>query len=429
MRNTLQKSRQIVSLTGMRAFLIGWIVLYHLKEEIDQLFPQQAWLSDFAATGFVGVDFFFLTSGFIITYNYATRFRSFNTQVYGRFLWMRLARIYPVHLFSFLLYAALIALMAAVGMQPSNPEFYTPSGFIQNIFLVQAWTIPTAFSWNAVAWAVSAEWLAYLCFPLVLALTLRIHRSLTVVASIVTLLWTMAAVCLFLDTSWTVPYGAGSYGLLRMAGEFTAGCLLYNLYVTGFGSQWRWGWITTFAWISSVVGSVFINSAKGQGLLSAAQMSGQLHTLWITPLFALAIYALAWEKGIVAKAFSTSTMRYGGHCSYALYLTHFLCLILLRKVFPASAFADASIVLKVAFLAGYLTVMLAAATLTYRLIEEPARKWMKRLNSQRDRSLRTAAVVQRTDRTVTPDSPHTARTHASDSKKALSVNLVKGSSR
>jgi len=307
-------------------------------------------------------------------------------------------------------------------MQPNNPELYTASGFIQNIFLVQAWTLPTTFSWNSVAWAVSTEWLAYLCFPLVLSLTLPIHRGLTAIASIVTILWTMTAACLLLDSSWTVPYGAGSYGLIRVAGEFTAGCLLYNLYTVAWGNRWRWGWISALSWLGAIIGSIVLNGAKGEGLPTAAQMSGQLNALWLTPLFALAIYSLAWEKGIVAKIFSTPAMQYGGHFSYALYLTHFLCLILLRKIFPASEFASASMPLRVALIAGYLTIMVAAAVLTYRLIEEPGRRWMKHLNSRGDKVVRTSALVQRAETTAAPAFP--TRPNGSRHQEK---SLVKGS--
>ncbi|MGB5915598.1 MAG: acyltransferase [Phormidesmis sp.] len=371
---------QITSLTGMRAALISWIVLYHLQPELKLLLPSQP-LLNLAAAGYVGVDFFFITSGFIIAYNYATRLYPFNLATYRRFLWLRLARIYPVQLFALLLVSLLFLAAKVAGSAVTNPEYYSFSSLFQNLFLVQAWTLPTAFSWNAVSWAVSNEWIAYLLFPLVIAATLRVRSSVATIASIFFLLWGMTAVCLLLDSSWQAPYGAGSYGLLRIAGEFTAGCLLYNLYVARWGQQWgqkrQRGLLTNIAWIVAVIGSALL---VAHGIGSNPTDEGktfQLYVLWLTPLYAFAIYALSWQRGTLAKLFSSRPMIAVGKGSYALYLTHFIVLIVLRRVVPAESVAEGNIVVRVLLLLGYMTAMSLVAMVTYWLIEEPGRRMMK----------------------------------------------------
>ena len=69
----------------------------------------------------------------------------------------------------------------------------------------------------------------------------------------------------------------------------------------------------------------------------------------------------------------------GGELSYALYMTHFLCLIVLRRALPLEGFAEANLMVKVAALLGYLVVMVGVAIAANRLIEQSSRLWMKRL--------------------------------------------------
>lgn len=363
----------------MRAALIGWIVLYHLQSELAVLLPSQP-LLNLAAAGYAGVDFFFITSGFIIAYNYAARLSPFNLVAYRRFLWLRLARIYPVHLFSLLLVALLFLAAKAGGSAITNPEFYSFSSLLQNLFLVQAWTLPTTFSWNAVSWAVSNEWIAYLAFPLVIAATLRVRSSSAAIGGVVLLLWGMTATCLLLEARWQAAYGAGSYGLLRVAGEFTAGCLLYNLYSAQWGRQWRWGLLTHLAWAAAIIGSALVVTVAYEIQNSPADelKTFQLYVLWLTPLYAFAIYALAWQKGMLARLFSSRPMIAGGQGSYALYLTHFIVLIVLRRVVPADAFAGANVMVRLLLLLGYIAAMCGVAAITYHFIEEPGRQIMKR---------------------------------------------------
>ncbi|MEL6939789.1 MAG: acyltransferase, partial [Cyanobacteria bacterium J06598_1] len=263
----------------------------------------------------------------------------------------------------------------------------------QNLFLVQTWTVPTQFSWNAIAWAVSNEWLAYLTFPIIIGITLRIRSVPAVLGSIFVLLWGMTAACLLINNSLEMAGGAGSYGLLRVAGEFVAGCLMYNLYSIQWGKQWNWSLLTSLSWLAALIGSAaFISygmsnagATIGTAVSKLSSSSFQIQVLSLTPLYAFAIYALAWQRGPLAQLFSTRLMMLGGHLSYSLYLTHYICLIVLRRVLPVESVADGNIAVRFLVLLIYLVIMLAAAAVTYRFVEEPGRLWMKaRFKRKRD---------------------------------------------
>ena len=377
MPNSVERSGNIDTLTGLRAFLIFWIVLYHLQEEVAALLP---WLplQSFAAAGFAGVDFFFILSGFVIAYSYAARFRSFTLPLYGRFLWLRLARVYPLHLLTLAATVLLFVAAKSTGSNVTNPDYYSAVGLVKNLFLVQAWDLPMAFSWNAIAWAVSCEWLAYLLFPIVIALTLRVRGARASTVGVFAILWLMAAICQGLDSSWQTAAGAGNYGVLRVVDEFVAGCLLYNLYSAGVCQ--RWGRLATVASLLTVIGlSVAVApSVLSTDLAPVLGASSQVKALWLTPLCAIAIYFLAWEQGAVAKWFRMPVMMAGGHLSYALYMTHFLCLIVLRRVWPLDGFATSGVAVRVAVLLVYFAVMVGVAIAANYCVEEPARHWMKR---------------------------------------------------
>ncbi|WP_081420973.1 acyltransferase family protein [Rickettsia asembonensis] len=121
-----------------------------------------------ARLGGLGVVIFFVLSGFILCYVYNTKF-STKTISYKEFLFARIARVYPLHLFM-LLFTLVSSFSYPIPLLPSD-NFYT---FFLNIFLIQAWGFTDLVSWNQPAWSISTEMFAYLLFPFLISFMQRL---------------------------------------------------------------------------------------------------------------------------------------------------------------------------------------------------------------------------------------------------------------
>jgi peptidoglycan/LPS O-acetylase OafA/YrhL len=121
-----------------------------------------------ASIGYVGVNFFFVLSGFILVYTYADRGTSAR-----EFWWARFARIYPAYLFS-LLMAGPFFFYVCLKMHPAPipfliwPQNHLITSCLLVLPLVQSWVPGAALAWNAPAWSLSDEAFFYLLFPVLL---------------------------------------------------------------------------------------------------------------------------------------------------------------------------------------------------------------------------------------------------------------------
>jgi peptidoglycan/LPS O-acetylase OafA/YrhL len=115
-------------------------------------------------------------------------------------------------------------------------------------------------------------------------------------------------------------------------------------------------------------------------LLSYVLFNKNLSVLILYAAFALLIFGLSYERGLLARILSTKIAVQGGLASYSLYMTHVL--ILRSYLFfswerlPQSAFVRFIIFL---ILVGTLA---GTAFIFYHYIEEPANKKLRRLVSK-----------------------------------------------
>jgi peptidoglycan/LPS O-acetylase OafA/YrhL len=149
----------IKPLTSLRFFAAFWVVTYHY-------WPKLAVTGTPAlvAKGYLGVELFFILSGFILCHVYLPSFEAQRFR-YGEFLWARLARIYPMHLATLVGIGLMGGAALAAGF-PVEHNLLSLAALPANLALVHAWGFAPVVGWNHPSWSISAEWFAYLAFPL-----------------------------------------------------------------------------------------------------------------------------------------------------------------------------------------------------------------------------------------------------------------------
>src|SRR5262249_48688850 len=154
------------------------------------------------ARGYLGVDFFFVLSGFIITHVYLANLAHPTAAATRVFLWHRFVRIYPVHVAVLAGLMVLLAIGRVAGIPLNNPEDWSSADLLWNLTLLHAWGFVDHPSWNVPSWSISAEWFAYLLFPLLApALMWLSDRSTALLAAVAAL---AATAVLFTAAGWSL---------------------------------------------------------------------------------------------------------------------------------------------------------------------------------------------------------------------------------
>src|ERR1700731_2052240 len=112
-------SRYVPPLTGIRALAALLVLGLHTDQNVPRgVLP----VLPFRARGYLGVDFFFVLSGFIITHVYLASLAQPSRNAIQIFLWHRFIRLYPVHVTVLSALVALIYFARAADIPLNNPQ-------------------------------------------------------------------------------------------------------------------------------------------------------------------------------------------------------------------------------------------------------------------------------------------------------------------
>ena len=352
--------KEIRALTGIRGIAALVVFLVHTRDtlatrgisiHLNTLVERLFFMSGRQ------VDIFFVLSGFVLALIYRDWFaRGLTGRTYRQFLQRRFARIYPLHAFILLMIICLVVVAHFSHAQTMNGlERFTFASLPAYFTLTQAWGFlgDDTGQWNPPSWSVSIEALAYLVFPLYMLLTAKFEKSRP------WLLFVIVAVCGFLLNA-TTPWGLTGYaGIARGLSEFTLGCATAGFYGSGVAHR-----------LQTHLGSWMALAALAL-CFALTPDTGFVVGFVAAPL----LLALCGDNP-VARLFDNKYVFFLGEISYSIYLGHFLFSTISYRLIsvPWMQSGLLPLVLGATFIVAF---VLAAATLTYYLIERPGRDLLR----------------------------------------------------
>lgn len=309
--------------------------------------------------GYLAVDFFLVLSGFVLTHKYLYTSTAISSR---EFVWRRLARLYPLHLFTLVTWTCGYVLY--IGSFPSYADG-TLWTFLQHLTLTQNVGLsPSETSWNTPSWSISVEFWVNILFFYLISITTRSYLLLAVAAGALVIIYSQSS---DLDVSHENFFLVVNSGLLRGIASFFLGIIAYR------------GYRKCLALKTSAGGASFIEVALLLAVVATFYFRGSLRSDldFIAPfLFCIVVVIYSLERGVVSSLFSK--FKRLGEISYSVYLNHFTVIWLLLYVWQNILELEVEAIRNPYMFALYLILVIAYSKCTYSFIEKPAQLFLRK---------------------------------------------------
>lgn len=336
--------RHLQSLTPLRGLAALAVLLFHLtRGGNDTSVPA------FFLRGYLGVDLFFVLSGFVLAHVYHASFLSDAPwRSAGAFFWARAARIYPVHLF-------VTGLLVASSGAPGFSRFEVLDNFL---LILVPWPVHAI---NPPSWSLSAEWYAYLLFPFLVGWLWRCSGRTAAAFCFALLLGLDILIVVYFGELREIGVGWGA--LARALPEFAVGVMTYRAFRDPAAAR-LWHSDAAFLAVAAAL-ALALEFVPNDGVIVA--------------LFPLLLLVAVSNAGVAARLLNAWPLRSMGDISYSVYLGQSLAFSLVLSL-SATRFGPLLGIngLRVFTVAS----TLAIGALLYRCVEVPCRTLLRRAPDQ-----------------------------------------------
>jgi len=342
-----------MALDGIRGIAILLVILFHCRSIAKPTTELEYFCFNLLDAGWIGVDLFFVLSGFLITGTLLDNVRS--PHFFKNFYIRRTLRIFPLYYAVLLL--GMIREFVLHGWTDAPYAYY----FIYSQNIV---TFLGGREIGALAhfWSLAVEEQFYLLWPTVIIVLYRRNCF-------------MVGIVLFLSLVIITRLTLVASGVERVyffpIAHFDAlligACLAYILSIRGTFLQLRQRALTVGVFSTAVL---FFISMHERGFDSQNFVVLEYGLLPLATLFgSFIVVAMTYSYNFVGKIVQNGALCYIGRVSYGLYIFHWplIYFLLPRMVYPHDGFFSRQIV----FFLTVGSISLLAASLSFRYFEQP----------------------------------------------------------
>ena len=276
----------------LRVFALGYVITFHYlfsgisKGKIDSVTLSP--LAPMAKYGYLGVELFFMISGFVILYS--------TNRTAGDFIKRRFLRLFPMYWMALILIYLVLLLPF---WERTTPPF---SRFLWNLTMV-----PTAFGQERIDethWFLVRELQFYVFVAVVLAIGAgKLLPKIFPIWAIILCVWNLLNL-----PDFNIWYFSGYFSLI------TGGAIIYSI------REWGWNYLRFFGLLAAYVGAIDtrISIIPVIETRRNTDYSATVIAVMVTAIFFILLLTL--NKNI--EKFKVSWIGFAGAITYPLYLIH-----------------------------------------------------------------------------------------------------------
>ncbi|MBS2098230.1 acyltransferase family protein [Carboxylicivirga linearis] len=346
---TVQSAKQIlIPLISLRFFFALRVFGNHLAPLLNGKSEIYESLSKYIFEVPFGVSFFYILSGFILSYVYQDKIVTQSISIKDFYI-SRFARIYPLHIITFLL------------ILPIAPEFYNPTNYYgwlikiaTQLTLTQSF-IPKEsiyFSFNAPSWSLSNALFFYLIFPFAIRSFYRLKQNKVFRAAVICMFILLPFV--MINTNQSLQHWLYYINPVIRSFDFIIGILLFHFHQIIIGRVRLTKLSLTVLEISTIF--VFALFLYYHNLVP--EVIKYSYYTWL-PL-SLIILVFSFQKGYLSDILNNRLLITLGKSSFGIYLFHrvvikYFTICNDKYLFIENGFAIVAITLTLTILVSYLS--------------------------------------------------------------------------